>query len=94
MIGRTWVAAGAMAGVLFAGAGLLHAQAPADCPKGAHEKIEGQVVKVDAGQGKVTVKVADGSTHDLQVSKETLQNMKVGDHIEAKLRGSEKCPKS
>jgi hypothetical protein len=90
---RRWIAAGVAVGALLAGAGTLHAQAPADCPKGALEKIEGQVVKVDANQGTLTVRSADGSTHDFQVSKETLQDMKVGDKIEAKLRISEKCRK-
>ena len=55
--------------------------------------IEGQVVKVDAAQGKVTVRGADGTTHEFQASKETLQGMKVGDKIAAKPRMDD-CKKS
>jgi hypothetical protein len=51
------------------------------------------VVKVDQGSGRVTLRAADGTTHEFKASKETLQDMKVGDKIEAKLRVPEKCKK-
>ena len=54
-------------------------------------KIEGQVVKVDVEQGKVTVRATDGTTHEFQASKETLQDFKAGDRIEAKLRKTPPC---
>jgi hypothetical protein len=38
-----------------------------------------------------TVREADGKVHELQASTETLQNLKVGDRIEAKLREAPKC---
>ncbi len=94
-----WTRMGAVALALavFAG-GAAYAQAPnkaADCPpKGAAERVEGQVVKVDPTQGKVTIKTGDGTTHDFQASKETLQDMKVGDKVAAKLRVSENCKRS
>jgi len=56
------------------------------------EKVEGQVVKVDTGQGKVTVREADGTVHEFQASAETLKDLKVGDNIGAKLREAPKCP--
>jgi hypothetical protein len=55
------------------------------------EKVEGQVVSVDQAQGKVTVRQSDGTTHEFQASKETLQDLKAGDRIEAKLREAPKC---
>jgi hypothetical protein len=55
------------------------------------EKVEGQVVSVDQAQGKVTVRESDGTTHEFQASKETLQDLKAGDRIEAKLREAPKC---
>lgn len=58
----------------------------------APEKVEGQVVKVDTGQGKITVREADGTVHEFQASAETLQGLKVGDRIGAKLREAPKCP--
>ena len=54
-------------------------------------KIEGQVVKVDMEHGKVTVRTTDGTTHEFQASKETLQDFKVGNRIEAKLRKTPPC---
>ena len=56
------------------------------------EKVEGQVVKVDTAQGKVTVREADGTVHEFQASAETLKDLKVGDKLEAKLREAPKCP--
>jgi hypothetical protein len=92
----TWnrIAAAMLAGALLvSGAAHVQAQNKPDCPKGAPERVEGQVTKVDAGQGKVTVRGPDGTTHEFQASKETLQDMKVGDKIAAKLR-SDDCKKS
>jgi hypothetical protein len=56
------------------------------------EKVEGQVVKVDTAQGKVTVREPSGTVHEFQASAETLKDLKVGDKLEAKLREAPKCP--
>jgi hypothetical protein len=48
--------------------------------------VEGQVVHVDVEQGKLHERESDGTAHEFQASKETLQDVKVGDRIEAKLR--------
>ena len=56
------------------------------------ERVEGQVLNVDNAQGKVTVRGADGTVHELQASAETLKDLKVGDKLEAKLREAPKCP--
>ena len=86
--------AAVLTGALVA-AGAAYAQAPkADpCPKSA-ERVEGQVVKVDPAQNKVTVRGVDGTTHEFQASKETLQDIKVGETLKAKLRVPENCKKS
>jgi hypothetical protein len=63
----------------------------AECKKGAPEKVEGQVVSVSPDAGKVTVRDNKGQTHEFQASKETIQDMKPGDKIEAKLRDGQKC---
>ena len=42
-------------------------------------------------QGKLTVRATDGTTHEFQASKETLQDFKAGDRIEAKLRTTPPC---
>jgi hypothetical protein len=83
MTSRNRVATAVLASALLvSGAGHVQAQNKPDCPKGVVD-IEGQVVKVDVAQGKVTVRGADGTTHEFQASKETLQDMKVGDKIAA-----------
>lgn len=57
------------------------------CAKtGAPEQLEGQVVKVDTAQEKITVRDTAGTIHEFQASKETLQDYKAGDAIKAKLR--------
>ena len=94
MTTRNRIAATMLAGALLvSGAGYVQAQNKPDCPKGAAERVEGQVVKVDTAQGKVTVRGTDGTTHEFQASQETLQDMKVGDKIAAKLR-TDDCKKS
>jgi Cu/Ag efflux protein CusF len=57
----------------------------------APQKVEGRVVRVDAAGGKVAVAENDGKTHEFQASKETLQDLKVGDKIEANLRSLPAC---
>ena len=79
--------------LLWSGAAL--AQVKPDCDAQgkvkAKEKVEGQVVKVDTAQGKVTVREADGTVHEFQASAETLKDLKPGDQIGAKLREAPKC---
>jgi len=58
---------------------------------GAPQKVEGQVVAVDQNQSKVTIKGNDGKTHEFQASPETIRDFKVGDKIEAQLRGAANC---
>ncbi len=70
--------------MLWNGAAL--GQGPAGKCPGTPEKVEGQVLKIDMDQGKVTVRETDGTTHEFQASKETLQEFKVGGRIEARLR--------
>ena len=91
----TAVAAGlSVAIVLWSGSALGQAKPPCD-PQGrvmTPKKVEGQVVKLDAAQNKITVREANGTTHEFQASKETLQDLKVGDRIDANLREAPKCP--
>jgi hypothetical protein len=56
------------------------------------EKVEGEVVKIDAARNRLSVREADGKVHEFEASKETLQDFKVGDRIEANLREAPKCP--
>ncbi len=75
-------------------AGFAAGQAKPSCDQmkaAAPQKVEGQVVRVDAKGGKVAVKEADGKTHEFQASKETLDDLKVGDKIEANLRSVPNC---
>jgi len=50
------------------------------------DRIAGQVVKIDHPTSRVTIKEADGQTYEFTADKETLQNLKVGDRLEATLR--------
>ncbi len=55
------------------------------------EKVEGQVIKVDHAANKVTIREASGKTYEFHADKETLQNLKIGDRLEAKLRATPNC---
>ena len=93
---RTWlqVTSGlAMGLLLWSGAALAQVKPGCDAQGKvkAADKIEGQVVKVDTAQGKVTVREPGGTTHEFQASAETLKDLKVGDQIGAKLREAPKC---
>ena len=50
------------------------------------EMVSGQVVKIDRGQGKVTIREGNGRIHEFQASADTLKDLKEGDRIEARLR--------
>lgn len=56
------------------------------------EKVTGQVVRVEPAVNKIGVREADGTVHEFQASRETLQDLKVGDQVEARLREAPKCP--
>jgi ribosomal protein S1 len=75
-------------------AGFAAGQSKPTCEQmkaGAPQKVEGKVVRVDEAGGRVAVVEADGKTHEFQASKETLQDLKVGDQIEARLRAIPNC---
>jgi len=55
------------------------------------QQVEGQVVQVNKKEGKVTMRTSDGTVHEFQASKETLQDLKVGDRLAAKLREAPNC---
>lgn len=93
---KTWgvVSAGVVA-VLVLWAGGAPAQSGPPCDSQGNvttpPKVEGQVVKIDTVQSTVTVQGPDGKTFQFHASKETLQDLKVGDRIEAKLRSAPRC---
>ena len=93
---KTWLrlSAGVAAAImLWSGVALSQGTATGCGKKGAPEKVEGEVVSIDADKGKLTLRAADGSTHDFDASKETLQDYKIGDRVAAKLRLTKECPK-
>ena len=86
-------AAVSLAILLWSGTALAQATPPCDAQGRvmAPQKVEGQVVKVDAAQNRITVRETNGTTHEFETSKETAQSFKVGDRIEANLREAPKC---
>jgi hypothetical protein len=91
---RKWIGVPAtfLAGVVLWGTIASAQTKQPDCGKGATpQTLAGQVVAIDLKGGKVTVRASDGTTHEFQGSKETLEGYKVGDRIEAKLRSAPEC---
>jgi hypothetical protein len=87
----TMLAAGVTTLAVLGSPALAQQQPKADCKANAPAKVDGQVVSVDQGAGKVTVQDKDGKTHQFQASRDMLQSMKAGDKIEATLREAPKC---
>jgi len=90
---RWLVLTGVLPTIAFLATGLAFGQPKADCKTRAQtpEKVEGQVVAVDQTAGRITIRESNGTTHEFQANRETLQDMKPGDKIEAKLREAPKC---
>jgi hypothetical protein len=89
---KTWkIVSAVLAVAVVAWSGTALAQSKAGKCGSTPEKLEGQVVKIDVEQGKVVVRGTDGVTHEFQAGKETLQDYKVGDRLEAKLRSVPEC---
>jgi Cu/Ag efflux protein CusF len=85
---------GGFLAVALLSAGLAFGQSKADCEKAARatpQKVEGQVVRVDTKTNKVTLRDNKGVTHEFQANRETVQDLKPGDRIEANLREAPKC---
>ena len=89
------VVAALVVAILVAWTGTALAQTKPACGPQASattpEKVEGQIVKVDAGVGKLTVRQADGTVHEFQAEAETLRDLAPGDRIEARLRAVPTC---
>ena len=78
----------------FLATGLTFGQPKAECKNNraqTPEKVEGQVMAVDQNAGRITVREKNGTTHEFQANRQTLEDMKPGDQIEAKLREAPKC---
>jgi aconitase B len=93
----TWgaVAVGSAVALVLSSAPAFGQAKPGCGPQGqviTPQKVQGQVVKVDQKQNRITVREADGTVHEFQASKETLEEFKAGDRIEANLREAPKCP--
>jgi len=94
---HTWtatIATSAVMLVVMAGPALAQTKPPCDAQGRVmtKQKVDGQVVKIDAAKNVLTVREADGTVHEFQASKETLQDLKPGDRVEANLREAPKCP--
>lgn len=76
----------ALALVMALGQGIVAVPRVATAAEQAAEAVSGQVVKIDLDRGRVTVRGSDGKSYEFEASEETLKDMQVGDHIEAKRR--------
>ena len=80
------------AGLLTSSLAFGQQQRPANCDKSrVPDKVEGQVVRVDPGTNKVTIRDNKGVTHEFQSNPETVKDLKAGDRLEAKLRQAPNC---
>ena len=85
-----WMLAGLLgSGLLWPGLGA--AQGPPACPAASPERVAGQVVKVDAAAGRVTVRAAGGAVADFVAPRDLAGDLKPGDQIDARLRPASKC---
>lgn len=92
---RQYVAVGLATGLmLWTGAAV--AQQNPNCDASGRVKtpptIQGQVTKIDAASGLVTIQDTNGTVHQFKASNEMLQKTKVGDRLKGNLREAPKCP--
>ena len=81
-----------LAGLCAVGAVSAQTTTPKQCqPAKAPQRVEGQVVEMNATQEKIKVRDTAGATHEFEASQETLRDLKIGDKIEATLRPLPKC---
>jgi hypothetical protein len=71
---------------LAAALGFVVAPQTATAEEPISETIAGVVTKIDPEQMRVTVQSSDGQPHEFEGSAETLNDLKVGDHLEVKRR--------
>jgi aconitase B len=88
---RSMAAVAVATAMLWSGTVLAEVKSANCDPVRYPQKVEGQVLKVDVNQGKVTVRAADGTVHEFQASRETLQDLKAGDRLTAQLRNAPRC---
>ena len=89
--GAGWMLAGLLGcGLLWPGLGAAQST-PAACPAASSERVAGQVVKVDAAAGRVTVRAAGGGVADVMATRDLARDLKPGDQIDARLRPAPKC---
>jgi Cu/Ag efflux protein CusF len=93
MIRRGLLAGVIATSVLWSGTAMGQAKPACDQQGKAStpEKIGGQVVNIDHASGKVTIREADGKNYEFHADKATLENLKIGDRLEAKLRTAPAC---
>jgi Cu/Ag efflux protein CusF len=65
---------------------LAEEQKPSAAAAKSADVVEGEVIKIDPVTGRVTIRGADGSVHEFEAGKDTLDDPKVGERIEAKRR--------
>lgn len=92
-IRRALLAGLLVTGVLWSGTAMGQAKPACDQhgKAGTPEHIGGQVVNIDHAAGKVTIREADGKHYEFHADKATLENLKIGDRLEAKLRAAPTC---
>ena len=57
----------------------------------ASGRVEGEVVKVDIANGKVTIREPDGRSREYLASQETLRDIKEGDRVQFALTQPRSC---
>jgi hypothetical protein len=86
-----WMLAGLLgSGLLWPGLGAAQGT-PAACPAASPERVAGQVVKVDAAAGRLTVRAAGGAIADFVATPDLARDLEPGDQIDARLRPASKC---
>lgn len=88
---RALTVAGGLSVVVLSGMMVLgQDKLPCD-PSRAARTVQGRVARVDRAQRTVTLRALDGTTHEFEVSPNTLQTLEVGDHVEATPRSGFRC---
>src|SRR5688500_17653241 len=99
MTGRIAIVAALVVGLSLPATTLAQKKSSRDCPqpsaspgtsaRSAPDQIMREVTAVDRTTNTVTLRMSDGSTQQFRANKETVDDLKVGNRIEAKKRTPE-----
>lgn len=75
---------------LALGIALSRGATAAEASPASNDVVAGEVTVIDEVNNRITVRSTDGVLHEFEATKATIDDLKVGDHLEARKRAESK----